>query len=329
MNDKIAALEEFHPQLAPMIQSFRENGAVSFESVSIEQSRANYRTSCAANGFAREEVSLAMDSVLSVSGEQDVHVRIYRPLGVAPETVLPAILYIHGGGWVIGDLETHDGLCRALANSARSTVVAVDYRLAPEHPFPASLTDCRTALNALVANAEELHIDSSKLSVWGDSAGANMTAVLGLMAARGEAPAFNSQVLLYPVTDMVAESAGYERVVQGVPLTASSMRWFKSHYLQTEQDAPVWHHSPIRADSFAHVPPTFIVSAGHDPLAEEAAEFVEKLVRANIEVDYRHVPDHAHGIFTSGRVLDKARELLTDAVEFTRSKNENPEVNAQ
>lgn len=322
MNSQIAALEEFHPQLAPMIQVFRENGAVSFESVSLEQSRANYRTSCAANGFVREEVSVATDTVLSMHGEQDVRVRIYRPLGVSPEKVLPTILYIHGGGWVIGDLETHDGLCRALANSAGSAVVAVDYRLAPEHPFPASLTDCRTALNAIVDRAEELRLDSSRLSVWGDSAGANMVAVLGLMAAKGEVPAFNPQVLLYPVTDLVEESAGYERVVAGVPLTASSMRWFKEQYLQTERDEPVWHHSPLRADSFVEVPPAFIVSAGHDPLAEEAFTFAEKLVAAGIEVDHRHVPDHAHGIFTSGRVLDRARTLLNEAVEFTRAKNE-------
>lgn len=329
MNDKIAALEEFHPQLAPMIELFRENGAVSFESVSIEQSRINYRASCSANGFTREEVSEATDSVLSMMGEEDVRVRIYRPFGVAPELVLPAILYIHGGGWVIGDLETHDGLCRALANSAHSVVVAVDYRLAPEHPFPASMNDCKTALKALVDRSEELQIDSSKLSIWGDSAGANMVAVLGLMAARGEVPPFNSQVLLYPVTDLVGESAGYERVVEGVPLTASSMRWFKSHYLQAEQDAPIWHHSPLRADSFANVPPAFIVSAGHDPLAEEAAEYAQKLDAEGIEVEHRHVPDHAHGIFTSGRVLDKARELLTDAVEFSCLKNEILGANAE
>lgn len=323
MPGKESSLDEFHPQVAPLIKAFREGGAVSFESVSLEQSRANYRSSCAANGFAAEAVASVDDLPLSMPGQDPVLVRMYRPAGSHPEEFLPAIMYIHGGGWVIGDLETHDGLCRTLCNESRSAVIAVDYRLAPEHPFPVPLDDCRVALDALVEQAEELRLDVSKLVLCGDSAGANMAAVLAHMSARGEAPPINSQILFYPVTDLQTESEGYERVKAGVPLTAASMRWFRNHYLRSDTYEPQWHHSPIHAGDFDALPGTFIVTAGHDPLAEEGIEYAQRLSLAEVDVEHHHLADHSHGIFTSGRVLDAARRLLTDAVGFVQTRRES------
>ena len=159
-----------------------------------------------------------------------LRLRLYRGLGTAAAAVLPCLLFLHGGGWVIGDLESHDGICRALANAASCCVVAVDYRLAPEHRFPAALDDAASALASVFAHAAEWRIDPARVAVGGDSAGGNLAAVLALMAPDGALPAPVFQLLAYPVTELAAESSSYARVTEGVPLTARTMRWFIEHY---------------------------------------------------------------------------------------------------
>jgi len=160
-----------------------------------------------------------------------VALRRYRAAGTAPADLLPCLLYLHGGGWVIGDLDSHDQMCRVLANAARCCVVAVDYRMAPEHPYPAAVDDCAAALRFVAEHARDLRIDAARIAVGGDSAGGNLAAVLAIMARDGAAPKVGFQLLLYPVTDIAGERPAYQRFTENLLLTDKTMRWFINHYV--------------------------------------------------------------------------------------------------
>ena len=226
------------------------------------------------------------------------------------------LLYCHGGGWVLGDLDSHDAVCRHLANAGACHVAAVDYRLAPEHPFPAALDDAAAVLQALVADASALGIDPARIAVGGDSAGANLAAVLTLMARDGAAPPACQQMLFYPVTDLVDELPSYTRHGLDGPLTADDMRWFAGQYVGGA-DPGDWRISPLRA-SLTGLPPAFVLTAGYDPLCDEGMAYARGLDAAGVAAVHLHMPTQIHGFLTMGRLIPAAGAALDAAGAFLR-----------
>jgi acetyl esterase len=209
-----------------------------------------------------------------------IPLRFYRGQGVPNDKLQPALIYFHGGGWVIGDLESHDQVCRALANATPCLVVAVDYRLAPEHKFPAAAEDAVAATRWIAANATRLGIDARCLAVGGDSAGGNLAAVVSLEARDRSGPRLVHQLLVYPGTDMRMGWPSAERHAEQLPLTRAGMRWFIAHYLRSAADEADWRASPLRAPSFAGLPPALIITAGFDPLCDQGEAYAKALQSA-------------------------------------------------
>jgi len=238
-----------------------------------------------------------------------VPVRAYRPKGAGKDELLPALVFFHGGGWVIGDLDTHDVVCRTLCNGARCAVFSVEYRKAPESPFPAAVDDCFAALNFV---AKQSGINSKQLAVGGDSAGGNLATVMALMARDAGGPAVSFQVLIYPGTDMRMAHPSIDRNGEGYLLTKKVMQYFRGHYLPREADRLDWRASPLLAKSLAGLPPAFLLTAGFDPLVDEGSEYAERMRKEGVAVEYKNYADMVHGFITMGRVLDTANTALAD-----------------
>src|SRR5437879_3626445 len=250
-------------------------------------------------------------SVVTEGRRGSIPLRVYRPAGVAATTPLPGLVYFHGGGWVIGDLETHDVLCRQLTAGSGVSVVSVDYCAAPEPNFPAAVGYAWAATRWVVAHAGELAVDASRLAVGGDSAGGNLAAVVALLARGKGAPAIAVQVLIYPVTDLVGETRSYRDFAEGYLLTREGMRWFIAHYLTAEVEAADWRASPLRAQSLAGLPPALIVTAGFDPLRDEGEAYAERLRDAGVRVDSVCYGGMIHGFVPMGRLLDTAGRAIS------------------
>lgn len=238
-----------------------------------------------------------------------IPLRLYRPMGAAASDVLPCLVYFHGGGWVLGDLESHDGPCRRLANDAGCAVVSVDYRMAPEHKFPAAISDSAAATRWVIGAAADLGIDPARVAVGGDSAGGNIAAVMALMARDRFLPALAYQLLIYPAVDMAMQTVSSQRINAGYPLVTATMKWFIDHYLRGPEDVNDWRASPIRAVSLAGVAPAFVITAAHDPLADEGVAYAARLAAEGVRVTSMHVSDQAHGYLTWGKIVRAADTL--------------------
>jgi acetyl esterase len=244
-----------------------------------------------------------------------VPVRAYRPKGAGRDEVLPALVYFHGGGWVIGDLDTHDVVCRTLANGARCAVFSVEYRKAPESPFPAAVDDCFSALKFVLENGKNLKIDPSRVAVGGDSAGGNLATVVALLARDAGGPSLSFQLLIYPGVDNRMGHASIETNGEGYLLTKRSMFYFRGHYLPNPADWHDWRASPLLAKSLAGLPPAFVMTAGFDPLRDEGRAYSERLQREGVPTQYREYADMVHGFITMGRALDTANTALEDCAQ--------------
>jgi acetyl esterase len=235
-----------------------------------------------------------------------IPLRLYRPA----EGVLPAFVFFHGGGWVVGDLETHDVVCRQIARAAGAVVIAVDYRLAPEHPFPAASDDAWSATTWIAAHADELGIDAARMTVGGDSAGGGLAAVVALMARDSRKLRLALQMLLYPVVDLRAESVSYSKYAEGYLLTRSAMRWYIAQYAPTPQAVNDWRASPLLAPWVHGVAPALIITAELDPLIDEGEAYARRLRGARVPVDYQVVPGMVHGFLTMGGKVDAANRSI-------------------
>ena len=206
--------------------------------------------------------------------------RVYTPEGNLPMGVL---VYFHGGGWVLGDLESHDRVCRALANQAGCVVVSVDYRLAPEHVFPAGAEDCYAATKWVSENAASINADATRLAVGGDSAGGNLAAVVSMMARDRGGPAINFQLLLYPVTDCALDTPSQkEFAADGFVLSRADMEWFWKNYADTVAEKNNPYACPLRAKDLKSLPPALVLTASHDPLRDEGERFAGRLIAAGV-----------------------------------------------
>lgn len=239
-----------------------------------------------------------------------VTLRLYRGAGTAEADVLPCLIYYHGGGWVLGDLDSHDQACRAIANAARCCVVAVDYRLAPEVKFPGAISDSAAATRWIIENAQPLAIDANRIAIGGDSAGGNIAAVIALMARDDYLPKVGFQLLIYPVTDMGMGHESYQRITEGYPLVASTMKWFIDHYLPSPAAVADWRASPLRAASLAGTAPAMVITCAHDPLCDEGVEYAKRLDREGVPVTHLHYNDQMHGFLTMGKLIRASQSMI-------------------
>jgi acetyl esterase len=287
-------------------------GRPPYHTLSPKEARQLFRETRAAVQPAPPEMALVRD--LTADGPHGpIPLRLYRPLGAAPGAPLPALVYYHGGGWVIGDLDTHDVVCRQLAQQSGIAVLSVDYRLAPEHKFPAAVDDAFAAL-AWAADGGAAHgIDGRQLAVGGDSAGGNLAAVVSILARDQGGPAVSFQLLIYPVTDMASDAPSHTTFANGYLLTRDSMLWFIDHYLRSPEDASDWRASPLVAPSLEGLPPALVVTAGYDPLRDEGDEYARRLREAGNVVDHVCYGGMIHGFFGMGRLVATANRSIAHA----------------
>jgi acetyl esterase len=248
----------------------------------------------------------------------EVPLRLYRGHG-CPASDAQALLYFHGGGWVVGSIETHDTICRWIANLARGVVISVDYRLAPEHPFPAAIDDASAALRYVTDDAAALGIDRKRIAVGGDSAGGNIAAVVALLARDGAVRPIAFQILLYPVTDISLSQGSYRRYADDYGLTTAAMRWFGKHYLGPNGDATDWRISPLLAPSLEGLAPAFVATAEYDVLHDEARDYVMRLRDAHVPVHLDENPGQIHGFISMDGFIAESRRCIGRAVDAWRA----------
>ena len=297
-----------HPQVAALLERVARSPLPLYHTVPPFVARRIYRDTRAVLSPAPPQLA---EVRLHITPEK-IAVRAYRP--VLKET-LPALVFFHGGGWTIGDLDTHDVVCRQLAIGARCVVFSVDYRLAPESPFPAAVEDCVCATRYVLRNSHSLKIDPARIAVGGDSAGGNLAAVVAL-AMRGEGIAF--QLLIYPATDQRCEFASHRRNGTGYLLTSEGIEYFRGSYLPNRKDWTDWRASPLLASDHSNLPPAFVLTAGYDPLVDEGRAYADALAKAGVEVAYREYADMVHGFVLFGDVVDCANAALAECCEQLR-----------
>jgi len=302
---------DLHPQVAALLERASKSPLPLYYEVPPAVARRLYRDSRAPLTPDPPEVE-SVQLLLAPGATGPVPVRHYRPKGAAKNEQLPALIYYHGGGWVIGDLDTHDVVCRTLANAATCAVFSVEYRKAPEAPFPAAVEDCFAATQYVAAQATSLGIDAGRIAVGGDSAGGNLAAVMTLLARDAGGPAIAFQLLIYPGTDQQMGFPSVDRNGDGYLLTKRAMLYFRGHYLPRAEDWLDWRASPLLAKSLAGLPPAFVLTAGYDPLVDEGKAYADRLAREGVKTEYRNYADMIHGFITMGRVLDTANAALAD-----------------
>ncbi|RRH83098.1 alpha/beta hydrolase [Variovorax beijingensis] len=294
-----------HPQARALLDFIEARGIPPTHTLSPAEARAFYRERRAAT--QPEAPPVAEVRELNADGPHGtIPVRLYRPLGSTPGAALPVLVYFHGGGWVIGDLDTHDVLCRSLANGAGCAVASIDYRMGPEHRFPAAVDDVLAATRWVRREAASLGLDAGRLAVGGDSAGGNLAAVAAIAARdAGDLPiAF--QLLIYPATDMRRGHPSHQANGQGYLLTRDTMTYFHDHYIDDARHDVDWRASPLLHADLSGLPPALVLTAGYDPLRDEGMAYAEALTAAGNRAAYVCFERQIHGFITMGKVLDEA-----------------------
>lgn len=293
---------------AKVLEMIRLSGRPPYETLAPAEARQFSRNARAVLAPEPPEMGAVRDIKIGEGGA--IPARLYRPLGSAPNAALPALIYFHGGGWVIGDLDTHDVVCRQIANGSGAAVVSVDYRLAPEHKFPAAVEDAIAATAWIAAHGATLGIDTARLAVGGDSAGGNLAAVVALDARDRNGPKLIQQTLIYPATESTMSHPSHERFAEGLLLTRPTMKWFLGHYLRGAEDLADWRVSPLRATSLADLPPALVLTAGYDPLCDEGEDYAARLAAAGVPVTRVRVEGMIHGFLTMGKLIPAANEAV-------------------
>jgi len=250
----------------------------------------------------------------------EIRTRLYRGAGTADRPILPVLVYFHGGGWMQGDLDTHEWHCRSIANAGQCAVLAIDYRTTPEHVFPAAYDDALAATRWVFENAALLKIDPARISVGGDSAGGNLAAAVAL-ALRDEGRLhLHSQILLYPAVDLTMSGPYYGRFTKGVILTDDLMRTFIDAYIPNPAQRQDWRASPLLAPSLKGLPPTFLLIAGFDPLSAEDEAFATRLEKEGVPVTRKRFPGQMHGFLSNARLLPKALQAVEEIGKALRAE---------
>ncbi|MGH7583747.1 MAG: alpha/beta hydrolase [Gemmatimonadales bacterium] len=296
------------PQARSFLDQLASAGAPPLEQMPVDQARAVYRQLFGGSGEP-EAVGQVRNLTIPAPGGP-LAARIYTPAGAGP---FPVLLHFHGGGWVYGDLDAYDPICRALANAARCVVVSVHYRMAPEHRFPAAPDDCYAALLWAATNAHTFDGDVTRLAVGGDSAGGTLATVVAHMARDRHGPPIVFQLLIYPVTDYRFDTPSYRDNAEGFLLTRSLMEWFWAQYIPDPADGALPAASPLRARSLAGLPAALVITAEYDPLRDEGAAYAAALHAAGVPVAHKHYDGMIHGFFGLHAIFDQGRHAVGEA----------------
>jgi acetyl esterase len=302
-----------HPRIRELLDAEAAAGLPRLETLTPAAARAQTAAKLAAARIVTTEVARVEERrIPGPMGE--IPVRVYAPPGLGP---FPGIVHFHGGGFVICDLDTHDETCRLLCVAARAVVVAPDYRLAPEHRFPAATDDCLAATRWVAANAAALGIDPERLAVAGDSAGGNLATVTALRARDEGGPALAAQILFYPVTDHHEPGTpSYAACAEGYGLTRAEMVWFWDHYLADPSHARHPHAAPLRAPDLRGLPPAFVLSAEYDPLRDEAEDYARRLDEAGVPTALVRALGMHHGFLMLAGQLEEASLAIEETAAW-------------
>jgi acetyl esterase len=306
-------MASLHPQILEVLRVMAEAQLRPIEEMTPAEAREQMENTARAR--KAEPLPIARVEERMIPGPAgEIRLRLYWPQEAAP---VPAIVYYHGGGHVIGSLDTHDFVARNLCAGTGALVASVDYRMGPEHRFPAAVDDSFTALQWVHENAERLAADPAQIGVHGDSAGANLAAVVALLARDAARPQLRLQSLVYPIADYGLVGDSYEKYGEGFGiLTKAAMVWFRDHYLRTRDDANDWRASPIKAASLAGVAPAIVVTAECDVLHDDGERYAEALRRAGVPVEYKEFPGMIHAFFGMVPQVDdamNAQRMVWDA----------------
>ena len=299
------------PQVQALLDRIAAAGRPSLHTLTPEQARAEYMRSRRVLNPDPPEVATVVDRAIPGPGGP-LPVRIYRAFGTEPTAQLPALVYFHGGGFTIGNLDTHDVVCRGLANSARCAVISVDYRLAPEHKFPAAVDDAVAATRWVAAQADELAIDAEHLAIGGDSAGGNLATVAALIARDSGGPKIAFQLLIYPPTHPPHDTPSATKFGKGYMQTRDVILYFRRNYIRTPADFADWRVAPLLAPDLSRLPPTLILAAGYDVLVDEGKAYADRLAAAGVDVTYKCYDGMIHGFITMGRIIDAANQAVAE-----------------
>ncbi len=298
-----------HPQARALLDLMVARGMPLTETLTPVDARALYRERRAVT--QPDPPPVAEVRALSAPGPSGpIPLRLYRPIGSLGSDRLPVLVYYHGGGWVIGDLDTHDVLCRELCNAAACAVVAVDYRLAPEHRFPAAVEDALAATRWVRQSADSLGLDADRLAVGGDSAGANLAAVVAIAARDAADLPIAFQLLIYPATDMRRGHASHGSNGRGYLLESTTIAYFHDHYIDDPRLDLDWRASPLLQQNLAGLPPALVLTAGFDPLRDEGLAYADALSAAGNRSTSICFERQIHGFITMGRVLEEANTAV-------------------
>ncbi|WP_049953979.1 alpha/beta hydrolase [Halostagnicola larsenii] len=322
---------EPHPDVQAFLEIYESLDTPDFSEVTPEMAREQLATMLEHGDPAIELPSVEDRSIDGPDGA--IPIRIYEP-SEDPQSDRPLLLYFHGGGWVVGSIDTHDGSCRKLAAESGYPVVSVDYRLAPEHPFPAGLRDCYAALEwaedatgdrDAAEAGDGIAADSDRIILAGDSAGGNLAAGTALLARDRGGPDIAAQLLIYPATGDATETESYEENAEGYFLTADEMAWFRGHYFADDIQQGNVYAAPRLAADLSGLPPATILTAGFDPLRDDGAAYADRLEADGVPVTYHNYDDMIHGFF--GMIqeptnFERAHEAYDDAIADLRARLE-------
>jgi acetyl esterase len=302
-----------HPQAQEVLDLLQQSGVSQLSDLSVEAAR----DLIVAMSADRPGPDVAEVRELRAAGPGgDIPIRLYRPAGSSAAEQLPVLVYFHGGGWTIGNLDSHDGTCRWLANRAGVAVASVDYRLGPEHIFPAAVDDCWAATQWVAANAAELGLDADRLVVGGDSAGGNLAAVVALLARDTGGPTIRLQVLVYPAVDARLGHPSINENGSGYLLSKADIIWFYGHYgLGRSVHADEWRLSPLLSPSLVGVAPAFVITAEFDPLRDEGEVYADALEDAGVPTQHRRFDGMIHGFFGMAGTVDAADEAQEEVAK--------------
>jgi acetyl esterase len=300
-----------HPQVQAVMDAMARMNLAPPHTMPVEQARAQFKRSRAIFLAPAQAVASVADRTVPGPG-WDIPVRMYRPMGSDPAAQLPALVFFHGGGWVFGDLDSHDSLCRELCNLAGSAVISVGYRVAPENKFPAAVDDAIAALHYIAASGKELGVDGARLAAGGDSAGGTLVATAALTFRDQGGPRLRLQVLIYPVTDMTLDSPAYARIPPGHTLPRERMLFFREAYLRGLEDVADWRASPLKARDLSNLPPALILTAAQDPLVDEGKAYSDRLAAAGVPVTYNCYEGMVHGFLSLAGAIDSGHTAIAE-----------------
>ena len=304
------------PQAETILGLVKQAGLPEFWQLTPDQAREQFALRVKKTEV-KEPIHRVQDRHITGPG-CEIPIRVYWPREAKPGELFPVLLWFHGGGFVIGDLDTHDSACRMLANQADCVVVNVDYRLAPESKFPAAVEDSHAALRWVALHGTEIGADPKRIAVGGDSAGANLATVLAILARDEGYPKLAFQLLVYPCTAPEPEMPSHRKFAEGYLLTRNNIVWFYKQYLRNQRDTKDFRFAPLVTDDLSNLAPALVLVAGYDPLRDEGLDYARRLVEAGNRVTLTNYEGMIHGFILAGGVLDAARRAVAQSAAALR-----------